>query len=173
MKKISLIVIGVMCGFVAIAQEPEDSDPVKSIDIVQMDKFIGKWEWKSKNTSFTFILKKIKLGVFTLLKGECQYIQNGSVVIDSLYNLDEIDKAKIAGIIKKGNDTAKVSFEDPTRQELRHATINFVNRDQNKIFFKFINEKNPQGLNKIVSKPRMFFPVKIPRDLNITLTRIE
>ncbi|WEK20500.1 MAG: hypothetical protein P0Y49_05035 [Candidatus Pedobacter colombiensis] len=175
MKK-NLIILGILfLIFSSVrAQVSNISDPLNDLDVAQMDKFIGKWEWKSKNTSFTLIIKKTKQGIIPLLQGGYQYVENGSVIINLLDHLDEAKKSVFWGYAKKGNDTLKFSFSDPTREELRHGTLNFIKGDSNKIIFKLKNEKNRHSLKLLfASKQRQVFKGKFPDDLNLVMTRVE
>lgn len=162
-----------MCGFVAIAQE--DSDPLKNIDTIQMKKFTGKWEWRSKtnDTSFTFIIKLRGQESFPMLQGWYQYLENGEVVINYLDSIDKVHSSCLFGFAKKSNDTLTVLFNDFTRNERSNGTMNFVKGDFNKLIFK-INDEKRRGPHFVFGiEQKRIFKGKIPYDLNMIMTRIE
>ncbi|WP_316820293.1 DUF6705 family protein [Pedobacter gandavensis] len=158
----------------AQAQQTKTFDPKRDLDLVRMDKFVGTWEWKSKNTTYTLILKKWKAGDnFYVIAGWYRFIKDGKIVVDQLDNSNSIKHAGLTGTLTKENDSLNFSFKDLTRKELRHGTLNFVNENPGKILFKLKSEKRRQSLSELGTKSGKLSAEKVPHDLNIILNKVE
>lgn len=157
-----------------MAQDPKVFDPIRDLNILEMNKYVGTWEWKSNNTSFILVLKKWKAGEnLYLINGWYRFTKNGKTVINQLDSVDKVKYSGLTGSIIKGNDSLKFSFSDPTREELRHGSLSFIGGNLNRLIFKLQMEKRPQRTNQFAPKRGKIFTEKIPSDLNLTMNRVE
>lgn len=157
----------------AVARQTKFVHPKKDLDIIQMNKFLGTWEWKSKTSSFTMILKKWQVtDDFCIIRGWYRYIKGEKIIFDRLDSVDRPKSSVVGGTVTKGNDSLKMGFEDIT-QKYRNGTLNFVNGNSNKILFKLKGEQNDQSVSRCGNSRKLIFNDKLPYDLNMIMTRIK
>ncbi|WP_426330133.1 DUF6705 family protein [Pedobacter sp. R-06] len=156
------------------AQQYDDSDPLNKLDTVQMNKFAGTWQWKSRDTSFTLLLKKWKAGEgLYMVVGWYKYTVKGKTVIDRLDSAGKGRYSGFVGMAMKGNDSLKFTFTDITRDESRGGNLSFIAGNPNRV--RFLSEKDPKPRTGLKAHTGLehVFTEKIPAPLNITMKRTK
>jgi len=120
----------------------QDDDPIKNLDLVQMNKVAGTWESKTANATLTLVLqvKELNQGpgadIYFLTGWYC-YIKDGKVLVNELDSAGKNRYAGFTGYIKKGDPAVHFSFTDDITDQLKRGAFTFQNEAQTIAAMKF------------------------------------